>query len=634
MDSNACQPIDGPDISMKRTLGILLVLVFGLTVAPTAVSAQEDPRFETYVPEPTLAPGQTTQLTVQLVNDAEDVDDRVETARNVKATMKDGSTPFSVKSGTKLLGQMQDGQPVNAQFTVEAPMNVDPGTYRLPIELSYEFENDESETDTVYAEVRIEDRAYFALEDTSASIPVGDSGNVTMTFRNVGTKTAHDASISTRTTSGEVTFGQAESASEFVGTWEPGENRTVTFDLRASNDASARTYRLVSTVNYEDSNGNARESSPLESGIRLQGAQSFSFSEVSSTLRVGEKGTVVATVTNDGPRPVSDAVLTLGETPETLQPQQTEYGLGDLAVGDSTTVRFPINVAATAEPSPRRLPFVVSYRNVNDDLQETDRQYLTADVAEERDRFGLEVTSSNLRVGSEGTLELTVANNGDAVEDVVVKIRQPGQNVHPQETDYAIGSMAPDRTEQISFPIEVSDNGEAVPRQFSFVVNYEDGDGDDSEAGPYNVRVDIDERKDRFLVEPVSATKTAGETGPIEVNVTNNGDEPITNINAKIFADEPLSAEDDEAYIDSLDPGESATVTFSVGVSESALTKSYPLSMDFQYDEGGDTKLSETYQVPVTVTENEQSGFPIPLVVATVIVLALIGGYLYYRRTG
>ncbi|MFB6134190.1 MAG: hypothetical protein ABEJ55_04305 [Halanaeroarchaeum sp.] len=93
---------------MNRRIPLMAVLlVVSASVAATPVAAVEDPRIETYVPEPVLNPGHTERVTVQFLNDAEDVDDRVEAARNVKVTMRAGETPFTVSSGTHLLGVMR-----------------------------------------------------------------------------------------------------------------------------------------------------------------------------------------------------------------------------------------------------------------------------------------------------------------------------------------------------------------------------------------------------------------------------------------------------------------------------------------------------------------------------------------------
>lgn len=617
---------------MNRMLPLLAVLVVGLTVAPTPVAAAEDPRFETYVAEPTLAPGQSQQVTVQLVNDAEDVDDTVENATNVRAEMRSGSTPFDVTSGTKLLGTMPDGEPATATFSLEVPANVDPGTYRVPIDLDYEFEGDESESTTVYATLRIEDRAHFTVRSTTGAVPVGDSGSVTVTLENVGTRAAHNATVTSTSGSQSVQFKQGTATADFVERWEPGEERSVTVEVQTADTATPGTVPITTRVTYDDSGGNAKESFPMESGLTLSSAQSFAFESVESTLRVGEKGTVTAVVRNDGPRPVTDAVVQIGETGPSLSPRESEFGLGTLGVDESRTVRFPVDVAPTAEPSPRRLPFVVSYQNENGDLQRTDETYLSVDVAPDRDRFVLSPVRNTLRVGEEGTLEMDVTNNGEAVEDVVVRIQPPGQNVHPQETAYAVGEMGAEETRTVSFPIEVSDNAEAVPRQLSFQVNYEDADSDALETPPYNLRVDIGDRKDRFVVDPLSTSMETGTSDTIELSVTNNGDEPVENVEAKIFADDPLSAADDEAFIDSLDPGDSATITFSIGVSGGAVEKVYPLSMDFQYEEAGKTKLSRTYKVPVTVTESEGGNLPVLLGGLALLVVLVAGGYYLYSR--
>lgn len=619
---------------MKPSLPVLLFVVV-ITVAATPAAAVEDPRFETYVPEPTLVPGDTTQVGVQLVNDAEDVDDQVKTAANVKAEMKSGSTPFTIRSGTQLLGSMPDGQPVTTAFTVEVPENIDPGTYRIPIEVTYEYDGDESETETVHATVRIEDRAYFQVVSTEGDVPVGGSGSVSVTVRNVGTKTAHNATITTQTGSPDIAVGQSGSATTFVDRWEPDETRTIEFDAQVTNEASAGSGTLTTSVSFEDQDGNARQSFPMDSGLTLLEAQSFGFENIESTLRVGEKGAVTATVRNEGPRPVSDVVVTLGELSPTLTPQETEYGLGDLAVDETATVRFPMTVAETAEPSTRRLPFTVTYKNENDDLQQAEVTYVSADVAPERDRFAFEDIESDLSVGEDGSVEMTVRNNGESAEDVVVTLLPTGQNVHPQETQYAIGTMDEGSSSTVSFPIEISDNAEAVPRQLSFQVTYEDSDGDELQTSPSNIRVPIEARSDRFTVETVDATMAIGGSDTLEIAVTNDGDEPVENVNAKIFADDPLSANDDEAYIDRLEPGETKTITFSIAVSSGALAKAYPLSMDFQYEEDGESKLSDTYQIPVTATESEGSGLPMQVLVGAGLVVVVAAGALYwYRRSG
>jgi hypothetical protein len=92
-----------------------------------------------------------------------------------------------------------------------------------------------------------------------------------------------------------------------------------------------------------------------------------------------------------------------------------------------------------------------------------------------------------------------------------------------------------------------------------------------------------------------------------------------------LFVDDPISSDDDEAFIGELGPGESAEITFEVSTAGSTFAKDYPVSVDFEYDrEDGTTQVSDTFRLPVTVEEGGGGGLPITLV-AGLGALVLIG---------
>jgi hypothetical protein len=140
-----------------------------------------------------------------------------------------------------------------------------------------------------------------------------------------------------------------------------------------------------------------------------------------------------------------------------------------------------------------------------------------------------------------------------------------------------------------------------------------------------------------FEVE-TDASVGAGGSTRFEVRLTNNGDEPVTDVSAKLFADDPISVSDDEAFVDEIGPGETATVTFSIDAAGSATPKVYPVSLDFQYDEpDGDTKLSDTYRVPVEVTESQGGGGILSLLLGPggvgLGLVLIVGGIAALRRS-
>ncbi|AOW80315.1 S-layer domain-containing protein [Halodesulfurarchaeum formicicum] len=613
---------------MKRLLPLLFVLVIGLTVASVPVAAQEEPDIDATVSEPSVAPGQTQQVIVTFTND----DDDAPPARVVTAEMESGSTPITVRSGTKFIEPIAYGQPVTGAFTVEVPEDIEPGTYDLEIDLEYEYGPvNNTGWKTVDAEVIVEDRAHFAVESVNGTVPSGGTNELAVSLKNVGTQTAHEATVQTTAQgSGLRVGGQSGMATQFVAEWEPDESRTVTVDATAVSGTNPGAHAIRSVVEYEKPNGIDMTALPATAEVLVTEDRSFDVTALDSTLRVGERGEVVATLRNTGPREMANAVLELGQTGPAVQPEMSQYGVGTIPVGETRTVTLPITIAPTAEPTPQRLSLALSYADADGNLQRTGETTVMAPVADERDRFVLERTDSTLRVGEEGVLELEVTNNGPNVEDLVLSLPGAGQNIHPLETEYAIGALAKNESTTVRYPIEVSSNAEAIPRQLAFQVQYEEDDRD-FEMGPYNVRTTIEPQKDRFDITATNATIAAGESGEIAVELTNTGELPVSDVNPKIFADDPLSADDDEGYISALKPGESSTVTFEVAAGAGALTKDYPLSMDVQYEESGDTKLTETVQVPVTVTEQEGGGF-LPIVAVLVGIALLAGGVYWYRR--
>ena len=516
---------------------LTLFLVLGLLVTPMAVSAavwQDEPRFVTYVPNDTLSPGQTNQLVVLLQNNPEDADDVALPANNTTVTVTSGDTPFTVLSGTTYLGQVGNEQVRNVSARIRVPKATPSGTYRIPLQVKYSYDDDqntESNGDdvqreverTVYATVRVEERPRFVVNRTSSDVGVGGTGTVSVTVTNVGEENASNAAVSLQSGVPDITFNGAQSTRRFVGDWDAGETKTLRYEARVRSSAESRSYALNAAVSYEDSNGQSGRSSDLTIGVRPTPKGTFGLRDVRSTLRVGEEGTVSGTIVNGGETPLRNAVLLFGNTSPTITPVETEYAVGTIRPGERTN---------------------------------------------------------------------------------------------------------------FTFDVEVSSDAEAGPRQFDTRLRYRNGGGDLITSDQKDVRVGVGRNTPEFDVQPVNATLSTGGNGELRLRVTNNRDRPLSDISAKVYAESPLTASDSEAFIERLEPGQTKTVTFGVSAGGDAMAKTYPLKLDFQYDNAeGETHMSDTYQVPVQVDTEEGGSLPIPLVVGAVVLLGLvIGGYLYTRR--
>ncbi len=525
-------PIDGP-AALTGGDG-LVAQTNGSNTASGTVRGR--PRFDAFLSQPAVTTGGESTITVDLLNRGEmrtgnDLDQRVTTARSVRVEADADGTPLEVKTQEAAIGDIPTGSPTSVPIDLAVPDDVSDGEYDVEVTVRYRYtgvispnfntHNDRTATERFDVTVVVDDGARFAIVDADTDAQVGGSGDVTLTVENVGDERARDAIVTGDATGSEVIVGDGTS-DVFVGDWEPGENRTVTFDSTVGVDFAGEAYALRSTVQYRDSDGAERESAAARTGVTPIPKQSFPIDDVLGTLEVGYSGTVTGTLENDGPLDVDDAVLIAEPQSDRVQFGESRYALPDLADGESTDFTFDADVSGQADPGPRQIRFTVEY------------------------------------------------TSGD-------------------------GTVAIDSTDRV----------EVAPRQPEFELVSD------------------------------AATIPAGETRRVTFEITNQRPERLSSINAGLYADSPLSAVDDEAFVSGLDPGESAEIWFEVAAAGDASVKTHPVELDFRYDdERGNDRISDVTQYPVEVTEPVDDGRDIPWIPIAIGVLVLVaaGGYVYNRR--
>ena len=625
---------------MNRPLHLLLIgaIVLGLIAAPVS-AASVDPRFEAFVNDPVLEPGQERTLTVQLLNDAEDVGDVAETAENAEVTLLAGDSPVAVKSGSRFVDDIVDGEPLELSFQVAAPPDAASGSYDLRLRIRYEHEGDH-ETKTIDVPVEIEETARFGDVSVAGELQVGETDQIAITLENNGDAVAHDATVVLESPSAALNFpGGTTETRVFVGRWGPGDTRTLETDLSVASSGTTREYALQATVTYEDASGRQRSKAVV---VRLTPAprQRFEIVDLETRAPVGGSGVLTLSVRNEGPDVAHASTVTLRSTDPDLtfaggETTAAAYA-GEWTPGEVRNLTYRLWVAEGAVVRDYPLEATVQFENGDGDSR-TPRSTVGSVRPVPEQTFAIEQLSSTLAVGDEGVIEGTVRNTGaTTARNVVVVYIDDNTNIVPIETEFAVGDLGPGEVASFSFDAEVSDSADAGPRQLSLSVRYRDADDDVRRSDPIDAQVQVGTRSDVFSVEPVGATFQSGSSGVLELRVTNEGDEAVSDVSAKLFADDPLSSADDEAFIDELGAGETTTIRFALTAAGDAVErKVYPVSLDFQYDDAeGDTRLSDSYDVPVRVTASQDGGGPsLPLLGgAAAVLVALIGGAVYLRR--
>ncbi|MDB2239876.1 COG1361 S-layer family protein [Halorubrum ezzemoulense] len=579
-----------------RTVVVLLLVVS--LVATGAVVAQEandtvrgDPDIEAFAPETAFVPGEESTLQVNLNNrgdideqGADDLESEVVSAHETTARILAGDeanreVPFDVRTGEQTVGDVARGVTGPIEFTVVPDEDAEPGVYRVPIRL--EYRNVES------AEV--------------------DDGS-----------TVRDEEITSETVyvSVEITDRAQFAVVDVDGVVQAGDNGIVEVTMR-----------------------NVRNETAHEASVAAN--------------------------------PI-DPDLTFATDAGT-----TETYVGAWAPGENRTFAYRFASAGEATARSSTVEFEVDYRDAEraDAAARTVRTGVTPLPPQS---FVAEAVNSTLRVGEDGSFTVEVRNRGPReIENAVVVFSnqapapegvgqdtvQTDQNIVPRSTRDTVGDLAVGETATATFDAGLRTDANPGPRTVNVAVRYrgigtdegvsarrtDDGGislvstgsaGDVVTSDALDAVVDVAPEADVFAVSPAEpnatdpSAVTPGSTVQYHAVVRNTGPEPISNVQAKLFVDSPLSSSDDEAFVTSLDPGEATTVTFEVEVDGGATPKTYAAAVDFRYDDAdGDEQLSDTYRLPVEVVTADDSGaLSSPLGIVALLGVLAVGGVVVWQR--
>lgn len=464
-----------------------------------------------------VSAGTATDITVTITNRGkitrggpEQHENRVTTARAMTMSFDDEAVPIDITVGQIAVGNLPTGS-TQTSVPITVPDNTEPGSYEIPLEYEYQYTaiadydqfgveyGDRTRTGEDSITVKVTEDARFEVVDTDATAQIGDESDVSLTLRNTGTEAAADASVTAESKSGAVRFDSGSpSSTAFVGEWGPGETRTIEYGVVLAEDATHRDYTIDLSVGYEDTDGIEATARPMTAGISTVSEQSFVFDAVTSTLRVGEDGDIVGTVTNTGTEPADSVVVRSSDDSTTVIPIEKSAAVGSLAPGESADFRLPMAVSGDSETGAKSLDFAVRYRNGDGEQRVYKKLDMYVDVAPEREQFTVELADATVEAGGSRTFPIRLTNNLDeAVTDVEPELFTDDPLSSSSDAAY-IPELAPGETTTVRF--EVSADGSAIAkiRAATIDVRYDDADGDSKLSDTQRVAIEV--------VEPAEGT--------------------------------------------------------------------------------------------------------------------------------
>ena len=376
-------------------LSILLIIgsTAGIGAAQFVPSGDPDP--EAYVPEPTVEPGTTTTLSVQIANDAHVNTgaparrDRVTMARNVVVKLNAGGTPVTVETPEHSIGSVSENEPRSVPFKIDVPESVKPGQYEATVDISYSYtEAISSNTERELTETRTETITFEISDDPQFELTRADDTQLRadetslfpVTVENTGGKAAEDIAVSLSSQSPEIRFGSGTGAVSRIDSLKPGETTEVTYEVRVGSGAPARLYNLNAHATYTDEQGIDGRDEDLSVGARVAPQRNdFNVAVEDSTVAVGSARLVAVTVTNNRDQRLTDIQASLG-TSAPLDSDDDDGYIASLNPGESATVTFGLSATTDANPKTYAADLDFSYEDERGISRMSDTYQLPVDV--------------------------------------------------------------------------------------------------------------------------------------------------------------------------------------------------------------------------------------------------------------
>lgn len=403
----------------------------------------------------------------------------------------------------------------------------------------------------------------------------------------------------------------------------------VSINVPDSVDSGTYTLDLDLTYAYISSGEDRTVTVSRQVELRVREDARFQVVGVESDTQVGDSGTVEATIENVGAETARNALVSFSSQTRSVTINGGETAsvrVDELEPGQTTTVAYDVGVASDLPIQQYMLAGQVRFEDP-DGITRADEGLSLGILPLAEQEFALTNMESQLRVGEDGDLIGTVRNDGPVpAQSVVVRYADEARTLTPIEESAAVGSLESGESADFRLPIGVSSDSEAGPKSIDFAVRYRNQEGDRRMYEELDVYADVAPERDQFDIGIDDSTIAAGSSRTLSIRLTNNLDEPVTDIEPKLFTDGPLSSSDDTTFVPELAPGETATIRFEMSAEGGATAKTHSATIDVRYDDAdGDSKLSDTQRVAVSVVEPAEGTNPLLVggIVALLVVLTV-----------
>lgn len=202
------------------------------------------------------------------------------TALGIVADLVSNSSDVEVNSGDQVVQALKSGEKTQSplKFTVKIAKHAPAGDYPLDLNLTYDYQDNvrvdasslsteggaptlvnyrasyiyQKANQTVPILIKVKSQADFNITDARGALNAGEKkGAVEVTYKNIGDEAVSDAVA-------RLSIFKPFSSTDdqaYIGTLQPGEEKTVVFQIDVDSDATPKEYGINSEIKYTDVNG-------------------------------------------------------------------------------------------------------------------------------------------------------------------------------------------------------------------------------------------------------------------------------------------------------------------------------------------------------------------------------------------
>ena len=618
--------------------------------------------YEDEIDEIELKPGETTHVKIPIQCDGDKQIRAIPSVTLVDGSSNSNDTGIKVK-GVKLTrpnskdevirifpkAQCMTSGPTYVEFDVVTKETVKIGHYFAKISFNNPYEemtfNNITIPFAVNDELEDSELIVSAVDYETSDAIVGNDLTLKLKIKNEGglkLKSAYFTVDYPKNAEGKYEINKNYSSTKInLGSFGAGDIVPVTLPVKILSAATADTKSLTLNFTYKNVDGDEKKTSTTIYVDVLKNTKAPELSIVDTSIsgdaRVGKSFDAIVSLKNKGNSQAENIKVSVtdGIAADSILPN---YSTGTIAAGSikkgaSSQVTIPLKVSADATKGTKAVTVVVSYEDAYGAKYETKTViYPVVKVNKEvkkkegtPDIIIRNVTQSplNPKAGERVTMNFEIKNTG-SIDVSEFKIGPSGiaaNTFSPVELDpyIYVNKLKSGATKQVSLAFDISEKitegYNTIPLSYSY--KYGDAGTEGTSTVTLNVNNVIAKKEDdlsksvpKVIISNYSTSIVplkSGEKFVFNYTLENTHKSvDATNIKVKISQAENMftvTGGSNSTYIDKIEAGTSKECSIELQVKADATTKSYPLSIDMEYEYEGAQASPTTGKIGETVSE-------------------------------